>query len=198
MSVEWHTETRVATLIIVSAREWYGPVLPFHIFNSESHEPLQGDASSLWFQAKLRRRYADVINHRLHLGVNGEQRLLLLFLIKRQDRDHLCAVILRAERAAAPTPGNVDWSRGRSALTRSASSDPRQPLHGVEYSRFSEHCHRLSLVCFRSFHSRMCVRVLQRVTFFSLWEVGEHNNKVEILLASAASPADVCECVREG
>lgn len=46
MSAEWHTDARVATPIIVSGWEWYGLVLPFHILNSGSHEPLQGDASS--------------------------------------------------------------------------------------------------------------------------------------------------------
>lgn len=51
ISTQWHTDARVATLIIVSGWEWYGlaqkcNVLPFYILNSGSHEPLQGDASS--------------------------------------------------------------------------------------------------------------------------------------------------------
>lgn len=86
--IQWHTDARVATLIIVSGWEWYGlaqkrSVLPFYILNSGSHEPLQGDASSDF-------------NRNFHLDTpcylspsEPPSKCGGSLLIKPRDRDHL-------------------------------------------------------------------------------------------------------------
>lgn len=115
ISVQWHTDARVATLIIVSGWEWYGlaekcNVLPFYILNSGSHEPLQGDASS-----DFNRNFN--LDTPCYLSPSEPpSNCTSSVLIKHRDRDHL-----------------AQWYGERSKRWR------RRPLRGMSTGRQSWH-----------------------------------------------------------
>lgn len=150
----------MATLIIVSGWECYGLaekcyVLPFHILNSGSHEPLQGDASS-----DFGRNFSRVIYR--HLISTSVKKLHQLLPDQTTRSGPSCAVIRRREASGGgggSSGGSVGGGHSGECrlwpsvlLLTSASSDLRQQPNGVEYTAaFSQHCHRRSLLAARTF-----------------------------------------------